>query len=673
MSEIAAAHRERPRTFTPGALVEIVLVAVLGFAVGLSFYRQGIDLGSDGLWLLGTRDLVGGGGIYGALETGDGPLRYWGLAPFYLARPDAGALSLLRAVGLALAGSLSVTWLRYEGLGRRRWLAPVGLFALTPADPGLGLLLAAGLVLTLPPRRILDTLLGLLFVAAMLVDLRWGGAVLILLAADLAGGRSARGWPELGLGLLGGAALFLLLVPASGELSAVLRNGFVHPWYRLTEHFAASGATRWWRTLHDGLWVHVPYSGLDTGENLEPVLPAHATLRAGAFRLMTLVGLAGPALLVLRHLRRPGRRRLALAVLLSSTWILLSKGDAPALTAAFALPWLLLLREHEGLGRRTGGAVLAVAVLAWLPLGLEAGWLSTRLDRPQLQTWPRAGVDVAEERELRLEEFFSRLGPATNRPMVIWPAQAGLHEIFDIPTAVRYVQLGGLDLPAGTRAEALVEADPQVVLLAQSWSLTAQALRGENPALWNTLRERYRVAGWLRGRTDRLRLLVRMEPDQSLQTLPLAQRLPLVELTVTNESSPALRKDLTIGQSFRTGDHDLEGFVVRWSTTGTNLEFPVRVRVWQKLGREFDALLSARTVRIEVPGDGARSFVRMPVEETSHKELAITLEVTAAPPQEVRLQWHRHDVGRQDVDLFEEGTAVLNLEPVDADLYFVLY
>lgn len=667
-------HRDdRAATFAGAALLEALVVAALAFVVGLSFFRQGIDLGSDGLWLLGTDGLVKGRGLYGALETGDGPARYWWLAPFYLLRDDAGALALLRAAGLALAGGLSVAWLRHEGVGRVRWLAPLGLFALTPADPGLGLLLLTALLLALRPRRTLDAALGMLLVAALALDLRWAGAVSILLVVDLGARRPPRNIAELGLGILGGLVLFLVAVPATGELAAVLRNSFVHPWHRLGQHFAESGASRWWETLHDGLWVHVPYSGLGTGESLQPLVPGHAALRAGAFRGMTLVGLTVPLLFFVRHLRRPVPRSTALAVLLSSAWILLSRGDAPALTAAYALPWLLLLREQRNLGRRVGAALLVVASLAWLPLVLEAGWLSTRVDRPELTNWPRAGVDVAEERQLRLEEFFSRLGPATSRPMVIWPDQAGLHQLFDIPPAVPYVQLGGLDLPDGTRSEALVQADPQVVLLAQSWSLTAQALRAEDPVLWSTVRERFRVAGWLRGRTDRLRLLVRMEPDQSLATLSLAQRLPLVELTVTNETSPALRRDLTIGQSFHTGDQDLEGFVVRWSTDGTNLEFPVRVRVWQKTGQEFDALLSARTVRIEVPGDGARSFVRMPVEETSNLELAITLEVTAAPPQEVRLQWHRHDVGGQDVDLFEDGSALLNLEPVDADLYFVLY
>lgn len=653
--------------------VEALVAGGLAFLVGLSFYRQGLDLGADGTWLLGARELVGGGGLYDALEPGDGPLRYWLLAPFLLVSEKAGALALLRALGLGLAGGLSVAWLAREGVGRLRWLAPVGLFALTPADPGLGLLLAAALLTLWRSEKGATVGQGLLLVLALALDLRWAGAVLLILLLGRPPRRDGLRPTELLLGLLAGAALLLLLVPATGPLAAVARNTFEHPWYRLTQHFADAGAGRWWSTLQSGLWVHLPFAGLGTGEELAPLLPGHAALRAWSFRLMTALTLLLPLVLLFLHRHRPRSRALAVATLATSAWILLSRGDAPALTAAFALPWLLLLLTTVDLSPRVGRALVTVAGLVLLPLAVEAGWLSLRIGRPELEHWPRAGVAVARERQERLEEFFSRVQPATERPMVIWPEQAGLHPVFEVPTALPYVTLGGLDLPAGTRSRALVDADPQVVILAQSWTLTAQAMRSRDPLLWDSLRERYRIAGWLRGRTDRLRLLVRLEPDQSLQTLLLPQQLPLLELTVANESSPAMRRNLTVGQSFRLGDRDLEGFAVRWSTEGTDLEFPVRVRVWQRRGQEFDALLSARSVRVTVAGDGARSFVRMPVEETANLEIALTLEVRTAPTDEVRLRWHRHDVGDQDVDTFPEGTALLNLEPIDADLYLVVY
>jgi hypothetical protein len=659
------------RSFWPGpALAGLVLGLV-----GWSLYRQGMDLGGDGAWLLGADRLLHGARLYRDLDPGDGPLRYWVLSPFLALRHDFSALTLLRSLALALTGALGLAWARTHGVGRWRWAWPVLLLALGPLDlPGAMLL--GGVLVLVSHRREAAAALGALCVLSLGLDPRVAVAMGILAAgAHFARTPQERdGAGRFALGAAGAAAFLLLTGVLGGSLDSMLRNTFVHPWWRLQQHFLEGGALHWWHTLLRGERVQSALAFLSTGESLQSFGTWQEFLHRWAWRGLALLSVLGGGFLAV--LLRNVRRGLALGLSLSAVavWLLVADGDV----AAMALAALLVFAGAViSLGMRPGSIAARLAVLAFcvvaLPLGAERLWLATRIDRPELARYDRAGVDVARERGHRLQEFFDRIQPALTRPVVVWPDQAGLYFLYDALPAVPQLGLTGLDLAPGTRSESLIRSDPEVVILAQNWNTPAQRLRAEDPPLWSTLRNRYRVAGWLRGRTDRLRLLVRMKETESRETLPLERQLPLVELSVSNDVSPALRKNLTVGQSFTTGDEDLTGVMFKWKTTGKNLKFDVKVRVWQKRGAEFDALLSSSVVNIEVPEDGARSYIRLEVPNTRHLELAVTLEPMDDLQDEVRLVWHRHDLGGVDVDFYPQGSALLDLHETDADLYFSAY
>ncbi len=654
-------------------IFEAVVVSVLMAAVGWSVYRQGFDLDHDGLWLLGSSRLLQSGHLYRDFEPGDGPLNYWILAPLLWLQTKYAALALLRTITLVGASVGGMWWLRRRGVGVAAWAWPAALVALGPIDPP-ELWLVLGVFLVLSRWRGSAAAMGALLLSSLALDPAVAIATLVFAtAAHFAREGEDRGNPATFAAGAVGIGLVLVLIPLiGGEWTGFVRNTFVHPWRTLFDHLHPSQLGGWWQSLRHGPWIHDSFAEVGTGEILDPVWPGQFFLHRWSLRGLALLVFVGAPALTWVHRRNRPWLWLCAAVSVVAPWIYLVHGDVPSLRQAGLVVTALWWVTPTAKGRRPKLRPLLLGLLL-LPLTGEQLWLSARIDRPELAEFRRAGVFASQERQLRLEEFFHRIEGALDRPIVIWPQQAGLHLIYGAEPALPYLRMTGLHLAPDTRAHALVAADPQVILLAQNWSSTAQRFRTEDPLLWTALRDRYRIAGWLRGRTDRFRLLVRMEEEESFETLPLNKRLPLVELTVSNDLSPALRRDLTIGQSFRTAGRDLSGVVVKWSTRGKDLHFEVRVRVWQKLGTEFDTLLTAHTTTVEVPGDGARSFLRLEVPETRNAELAVTLELRDDLTDELRLYWHRHDEGDADLDLFPEGAALLDLQPTDADLYFSAY
>jgi hypothetical protein len=154
---------------------------------------------------------------------------------------------------------------------------------------------------------------------------------------------------------------------------------------------------------------------------------------------------------------------------------------------------------------------------------------------------------------------------------------------------------------------------------------------------------------------------------------PLAARLPRVEAIVAGEVeelSPALRNDLAIGQSFRIAEDDLRGFAIRLVTSADSVPVRLRARLWEKPGSEYNSLLAARTLELVARRDQPMHWVNFPVVDTVDRNLALVFETMETPKGEVRFAWNE-DAGIGDV--YPWGSAMLDLDEVDADLVILIY
>lgn len=653
-----------------GAAAAVAAIAVaLACAPAL---RQGFDLQVQGGPLLAARLLLEGTPVGGPTTPfADAVLAAW----FLLVGANMGALALLHTLALGLMAGAG-TWLSWPRAGAAGALAfswATIAVAAVPAGPLLALAVAlAGAALSsLTPRSSLQPLIaGGAWLLAAALDLRIGLAVapLALVAARGAGPRE----PASGRRLLVGAAIAVAGVLLAGGFTAGLpataMRGIVAPLRELGMHLTNGELLRFVRTALAGAWIEQPFGGWPpTGETLAAAWPGHGLLRGLALRSLVLVPLV---LLLWKARAAVAGRQQAVLVAAACACALLSlalRGDGNGLrlvalpvTVALVLGWS---------GRAWVGAVLAIALT--LPLGAETAWRSLHADRAPLVTWenPRGGVRVTEARASRWTEIRRELVPRAGEPALIQPANPGLHWILGT-TPLTADQGPTGDVESDRRvARGLVETSPRLVLLGQDPSVLGHRLLERAPRTWAALRDGYRVAGLVRLPPQDFRLLL---PDSRGEPGSLAERLPQVELTVAGELTPALREGLLVGQSFRLGARDLEGFAVRARTRGRDLPVELRIQVWQRRANGFDTALFSQRVNTTIAGDGSVLWFRLPVPDTAFRELAITLELRGEVAEEIRLDWYVHDEAHEE-DFYAEGDALLGLEAVAADLYFLAY
>lgn len=687
-------HRGRQRLAPP---VAILLAGLLPAALGAVVYRQGFHLLHDGSWLLGTQVLAEGGTLYRDLTTPYGPARYLLLLPFaWLTGKSAYSLVLLRTAVTGIAAALGHAHARREGRPVLAWLVPVGVMALGPLEPQT--VLAAALAwlteraLASPSSR-----------RRAVVAVAWGllttfglrgfasGACIVVLAVIL-GPRPLRQVRTMLPTAAGPAVALAALLVASGitgSLGPGIHDAVLWPLSDLSDRFRGGSPSAWLAAFQVPERADVPFAGIHTGEELAPAWRGHAAHRAASMRVLLLLPWATSLLaLVLRRQAPAGNGETArrgpgaLALALTACAGLLLRPDR----AGFELAWLASLWLMPRLVSLPSTAAVrwlaSVIVLAagFGPLLAEELWLARHAGRPGLERWsrPRAGIDLAHERIANLESTFAAVANRLEgRPALIWPTQPGLHALMEVPPATRQVVL----LPhsvydaAGVVTE-LETTRPAVAFLGMDTSYARRLLRDTAPPLWSYLRHHYAVMGNVVDRPDEFRVLRRaLGGYAEILQLPLPERLPQVELGVANDLGPAMREGITVGQTILVQDTDLSGIAVRWKTSGRTLTFPVRVRIWQRRSQGYTALLEFLDVEVTIPRSLDRSYIRFPqpLADTAGKDLAVTLELREDTADEVRLLWHRHDAGEADVDLYPGGTAVLNLEPVEADLYFIAY
>lgn len=643
------------------------LVALLVGSASAPALHQGFDLLAQGAPLLGARlALEGTPSANTATPFANAVLGAWML----LAGSKIGALAMLHALTTGIGAGLAC-WLSWPRAG---WSSAVvwSLVGLATAPLPLALTLAIGFAVAWcasPHLRPAIAGGGWVLVAAL--DPRWGVALLPL--AAFAVPRRDGSARSLAMALVVTASIVLLTGLITVGLVPTLSGNVIEPLRDLGDRIVNGGALRFVRTAIAGTQLTAPFGGWPpTGENLVAAWPAQGELRGNALRVIAALPWIAMVWLLLAARISTGRSvhaRLAAALFAAAALALVLRGDVNGLRLALVPLTAAMVATIVVSGRRWLFVGLA-AVLA-LPLASETLWLSSHAERPGLVHWDdaRGGVRLEAGRAQRWNEIRRQLVPRAGESALIWPANPGLHWILGTtPLTLDDAQPGGTEADRRV-ADALAHSAPRLVLLGQHPAVSGHQLLERMPRSWEQLRDRYRLAGLVRPEQSDYRLLL---PFDGQSADPLAQQLPMVELTVAGETTPAMRPGFQVGQSFRLGGRDLGGFAVRVRTRGRDLTVDIRIQVWQRRASGFDTALLSERVSTTVAGDGSLLWFRTPVQDTAHQDLAITLELRNEIAEELRLDWYVHDEAHE-VDFYPEGTAMLGLSPVAADLYFLVY
>ena len=646
-----------------------VVVAVLGFGiamgVGLRFHGQGFDLQTEGLWLLGARTLRLGQDLHASLALDDAGLPSRLLSAWMgVAGESIAALASLRAVLFALATAAAtglLTRARGPWAGAAMLLALLTAMAL-PWAAAVAWIFAV-VVVALGKRTLAAGMVaGIGLALVLLFDLRYG----IVLLAFLGFARGATGLPARATATAAVATLAVVAIASGAQGGSALSQTFVAPLVDLARHVDPSRVvTTWWSAP----WLGLPFAGLrDTGAIVDAAWPAQGTMRALALRAL---GVGALVLFVVGASRvrdvRP-RARLATGLFAAAVVLLVLRGDVPSLREVAPLLVAGLFVGARTLRPSLGFVGVA---LVCLPLAAEPVWLALHRDRAPMQVWAdaRGGVALASGRIERLEGMRQALDPRPGEPMLVWPELPGVYWVMGTEPVAPY-----LDVPVSNEADtelatALRRDPPRHVLFGFSRALLGHELIRAVPSTWDLLRTNYRLRGRVLAGYEDLRVLTPVaDGDGELGTM-----LPMVELTVANDRTPALREDFPVGQGFRTAHRDMVGFAFRARTSARDVPLRLRVQVWERLVDAYDTLLDSDMIDVIVRFDRHLIFVDFPVEDSANRDLAIVFTVMDTPSAEVRLDWRTDEGGRGSEDLYPAGDALLGLTPVDADLYFLVY
>jgi hypothetical protein len=585
------------------------------------------------------------------IDTGDGPLPYQLLGAWMrLGGPSYRGAAQIQTLLHALLAALLFGWTL-----RRGWPSVLAVqLALLAAAPLSFGALWAGLTLLVPAtlRSRPGLVFGVLLAGLATVEPGWF-LVCIAVALTVRSDLLRDGATGLGAGM----TLVVLAALASGSPGATLSNALT-PWSRLFAEFG-----RVFDTVQAGAWLHLPFSGLTTGEDLGARWPLHTGLRAFGLRLSVMLLLAAPALLIWRG---ADKRGLPLALSISAVGLVLLRGDVPGIVTATVLSALAWSIASVGWHR----ALLALFAVALATPVAENLWLTTHARRAGLELWDssRVGVRLDAARARGLKTTVSELHLHTDQPALIWPDLPGLHFLLGSRPVVRSLGPG----EDAATAAALRASSPPVVLLAPHPTLLPQELERSLPATATELRRNFRLRGALPAGGLNLRAYQRGGSAED----PLVAFFPRVEIMVARgaqELSPALRDDLAIGQSFRFAGDDIRGFAIRLVTSADSVPVRMRARLWERPGVDYNSLLEARTLELVARRNQPMHWVDYPVEDSAGRDLALVFETMETPGADVRFAWHEDASEAGIGDVYPWGNALLDLEPVDADLIILIY
>lgn len=685
------------------------LAALPPLLIGAVVHRQGFNLLDDGLWVLGAKVIAEGGVLYRDLFAIYGPAKFLLLVPFFpFFGKSALSLAMLKAVSDGAASLLAFRGARRLGAGPWAWLVPVAVVALGPLYPRYVALV--GLALVMGPV-VRDGARGAWFRAGLL----WGAVSLfgidaaaygfVVVAGSLLAALPGRAWTwqagSLGRLLAGVAAVLVPAVAlhvARGAGGDAWWDTVVYPLTRFREYMGM----KWWETFAAAPELGTPFSFLMTGEQLAGIWPGHGTATTITVRALFVgFGLVPPVALWLAW--RSGRLAAWgpwLALALTGWLTMMGRGGATHLKIAWLRILVLVVILLAGLtARRSRGlriglpaAGLVFLILCWGTLLGEKLWLATHTGREGLVTWERPGARVAMDAGLVavVEETVAALPDAgEDAPLLSWPLAPGLNVILGRTPATSQATLLGGEVrdPARIVAELDRTRPPHAVLgSARGIVPGVLTLNQLAPELWAWLRDHHAIAGAVRRGGHEYMACVREDGGRkAILGLPLASRLPDVELRALNDLLPLPGPGVAVGQTFRVGGSDLTGVVLRFLAEGdrpVEVTVRLRLRACSRTGtgpapvdlRRYDRPLGeiVHTVRIA----GNLALVEFPfaaLAGTAGRDVLLTVEALEIPEVGVGVGCHLHEDGAREVDFHSHGTAFLDGRPVAADLYLLTY
>ncbi len=675
-------------------LLPVFLVpAMISYMVEL----QGFNLLDDGIWVLGTRVISGGGLLYRDFFSVYGPLKYYALLPFFWALGESvHSLVVFKALLAGCSSLLGFVVARRYGARHLAWLMPLGVVALGSIPPryiyaAAFAILHAEMLLGGGSRFSKGIFLGLAWgcLALFGLDLLVYGAIIIV-AGDIftrfLGSQTPPLLARRTVGILAGfagiAALSLLVSISTGILNTALWDTVVCPLVYSPHHLSLNFADGFLRP--QGL--DTVFSQVFTGEHLAPAWPHHVLMRSAGIRMMTALIFAAPFLAISVPRKAVDSRIGSLFALAVAGWVIfLWRSDVAHVFAAF-YGTLLLLVCCLGAFRlprvpvTLGVFLLLIAVMA--PFAGERLWLMIHVNRASLVQWDRttAGIKMVRSRHDIIERILQPLNMIDESPTIGWPAQPGLVFLSGKPLATPQVTL----LAGSIRNESAIiddlrESNPDLLLLGRVSGLApgARSMESLAPATWTYLRSHFFIEGQFTDGAEGFQIIrSARKAELDIESLPLERRLPGTSQLVKNSQTPILKPGVTIGQVFRVGGLDLRGVVLLVATKG---DLPAQI----DMEMEIDELMvDGRTQSLalfstHVPLDQRiqlRTLAFPVVPHTAGKMIVLNLSVTSDTKHEVRLLWHdpRADKGAP-VDYYPDGHVVMNGRPIDADLFFISF
>ncbi len=480
-----------------------------------------------------------------------------------------------------------------------------------------------------------------------------------------------------GLAAVGAASL--LIAAARGALGALIWDTVLSPLSTARSHPAAANVLRFgWPA--DGGTV---FSQVFTGEVKTPTWPGQTWQRVLAYRVGFLAILALPPAVLLwrRELARKAAPLLANAV---AGWLTLAwRNDVVHVTAAFYGTALLGAIALGGARTRRLPAVAAVGVLAVAILGAPLGerlWLATHLDRPTLTEWqrPTAQIRMAPTRVGILDDVLQRLDADGPGPVVAWPAQPGIVFLAGRrPTVPQVTLLAGTVRDEATVVAGLRAADDPPVILGRSFGMTlgGRAVQDLAPTIWTALRTDYVITDRCGGVNDGFEI-VRSGRDAGLDPLaaPYVDRLSGTSQLVKNSRSPVLTAGTTVGQTFRVGGLDLSAITVGLASDGplpASVELVVTIRALDDHGAAGTPQRFRTPITQSHPVE-ACNLAFGPIPGSAGRRVEVTIACPDPAGHRLRLVWRDSALGAGG-EVFPDGTALVDGQPVPADLYFVSY
>ena len=658
--------------------------------------QQGFSLLDDGLWLLGTREILSGKVLYRDLFSIYGPMRYWLLAPlFTVAGQKILALAFLKALSDASLAAVGFHSMRKRGYRELAWLVPIGVIAVSPSLPRYTLAAVVALVLSSSLMASVAGMRGLL-VGGLCGLLSLFGVDGTIYSAGIAGAYLIRvrlqredpdGFQRFTLqavmGFLAVLGLVWLHPVVHGYAGTTWWDTVVYPLAKFRNEMGLS----WLAAISDTDQLGRVFYGVGTNEALPPVAGWHVGLRVWILRLLYTSLFCVPVLAVWRvYVEKKFEWLPVVAFATTGLMTVAVRSDEAHLKAAWIGSILLLPLLLHGIRAKRFVRDLAAIALSLLLFGVLAGehlWLVFHANRPTLARWERstAGNLMNPEYTQHMDGLLERIEQTDSPAVVAWPAQPGINFLLDVPIGTSQATLLAGELKDSARVVSEVEANAVDLVVLGNASGLIPGIRTFDrlaPEIWRYLSNNYLVEDQMSFFGDDYQILTGLKRGRlNLLDQPLVKRLPAAGQYVKVAMTPTLSDRVSVGQTVRLGDRDLSGLSL---IVETPPPYPAEVALVISIGLHTPESgsvdrLGERHFTRTITQPSRRSYFRFdPVPGTAGRVVYIEIRADSASRNPMRLVWTGSgDSTDSREDWYPEGNAYLNGKPLNCDLFFIVW